>query len=212
MKSLRELAKMAVLKLGLGSEESIPFTVSEEIRLMNDAIRADMTGRGYHEYYVEGSIEFDIDWSEGCWSFLLRRRTENRWTEMSTEMRAMTTSFLQPEWADLFGIDYTPARFHGCWIKDYKINFEERSVTFYGNFGSPYDDDIANQFTTEFWFSLTSFYVRIKTVEWDPVACSYFTVTERCYEQSDTDTWSFMQWDGEFHDPEFHFPLFQDLQ
>ena len=75
MKSLRELAKMAVLKLGLGSEESIPFTVSEEIRLMNDAIRADMTGRGYHEYYVEGSIEFDIDWSEGCWSFLLRRRT-----------------------------------------------------------------------------------------------------------------------------------------
>jgi hypothetical protein len=212
MKSLKELAKMAVLKQGLGSEECIPLTVREELELMEEAIRADMTGRGYHEYYVEESLEFDINWSEGCWSFLLRRRTENRWTETSTEIRAESHTFLQPEWADLFGIDYTSARFGGCWINDFKINIEERRVTFHGNFGSPHDDDTANQFSTEFWFSLTSFYVRVKTVEWDPVACSYFTVTERCYEQRDTSTWSFMQWDGEFHDPEFHFPLFQDLQ
>ena len=92
MKTLKELAMLAVLKFGLGSEECIPASVHKELEQMEVTIRADMTGRGYHEYYVEGSLEFDIDWSEGCWSFLLRKRVENRWTEISAEIKAKTHS------------------------------------------------------------------------------------------------------------------------
>ena len=44
MKILKELAKLAVLKLGLGDEECILVTVCEELRCMEEAIRADMTG------------------------------------------------------------------------------------------------------------------------------------------------------------------------
>ena len=192
MKSLKELAKMAVLKQGLGSEECIPVTVREELKLMEQAIRKSMTGRGYYDNNdIIRFLEFDIDWSEGCWSFLLRKRTENRWTETSTKIRAKTRSFLPPEWADLFGINYTPTMLHGSWIKDFKMNIDERRVTFYGNFGSPYDDETANEFSTQFWFSHASCHVRIKTLEWDPVACSYITVTDRWYEQSDDDTCHF---------------------
>ena len=192
MRSLKELAKMAVLKQGLRSEECLPVTVREELELMEVAIMTDMTGRGYYDNNdIIRFLGFDIDWSEGCWSFLLRKRTENSWTKILTEIRAKKPSFLPPEWADLFGIDYTPAMIHGSLIKDFKINIEERRVTFYGNFGSHYDDDTPSDFSTEFWFSHshTSFIrVRIKTIEWDHVACSYFTVTERWFEQSDTDT------------------------
>ena len=203
MRSLKELAKLAVLKLGLGDEECIPVTVREELRCMEEAIRADMTGWGYHEYSFEGSLEFDIAWSGGCWSFSLRGR-ENGWTELSAEIRAESRSFLQPEWAFLFGIDYTRAKFHGLRITDFQLDPEKRRVTFNGNYGSPRDDDTSNQFSTELGFSDRSCYVTIKTVEWNPGTCSHFSVTERFYKQTDTHTWSFMQWDDELR--EFYFP------
>ena len=164
MRSLKELAKLAVLKLGLGDEECIPVTVREELRCMEEAIRADMTGWGYHKYSRgEMSLEFDISWSRGCWSFLLRRGTENGWTEMSAEITAKSQSILQPEWADLFGFDYMRARLHGLRFTDFKLDMEERRVTFAGYYGSPQDDVPLNQFSTELWFTCSSHYVKIKT-------------------------------------------------
>ena len=181
MKSLQQLAKLTLLKHGLGDEACIPVTVREELRCMEEAIRADMTGWGYHKYSRgEMSLEFDISWSRGCWSFLLRRGTENGWTEMSAEITAKSQSTLQPELADLFGFDYMRARLHGLRFTDFKLDMEERRVTFAGYYGSPQDDVPLNQFSTELWFTCSSHYVKIKTVEWDHGACSD-SVTERLY-------------------------------
>jgi hypothetical protein len=41
MKSLKELARLAVLKQGFGNDECIPVTLREELRCMEEAIRAD---------------------------------------------------------------------------------------------------------------------------------------------------------------------------
>ena len=55
MKSLKELAKLAVLKLGLGDEECIPVTVLEELRSMEigRGYQERNDGSGYHEFYQQ---------------------------------------------------------------------------------------------------------------------------------------------------------------
>jgi hypothetical protein len=205
MKSLKELAKLAVLKQRCGNEECVPVTLREELRCMEEAIRADMTGCGYQECSSGSSHEFDILYCGGCWSFLLRRQEENRWTEMSMEIRAQSQSILEPEWADLFGIDYMRARQQGLRISDSQLDLDERRVTFNGHYGPPIDDIPQNQFSVEMRFSEGSSYVMIKTLEWDHGTCSHFPVTERLYKQTDTNSWGSMQWDDELR--EFYFPL-----
>ena len=205
MKSLKELARLAVLKQGFGNDECIPVTLREELRCMEEAIRADMTGCGYQECSSGNSREFDIHYSEGCWSFRLRRRDENGWTEMSMEIRAQSQSILEPEWANLFGINYTRARQQGLRISDSQLDLDERKVKFNGHYGPPTDDIPLNQFSVEMRFLEGSSYVMIKTLEWDHGTCSHFLVTERLHEQTDTNSWGSMQWDDELR--EFYFPL-----
>jgi hypothetical protein len=55
MKSLKEHAKLAVLKLGLGDEECIPVTVLEELRSMEigRGYQERNDGSGYHEFYQQ---------------------------------------------------------------------------------------------------------------------------------------------------------------
>ena len=55
MRSLKELAKLAVLKLGLGDEECIPVTVLEELRSMEigRGYQERNDGSGYHEFYQQ---------------------------------------------------------------------------------------------------------------------------------------------------------------
>jgi hypothetical protein len=143
-----------------------------------------------------------------CWSFLLRRLQLDRWPAPRADIRAGRQTILSPQWAELFGLDYTPGRWHGFRIYDFQINPERRQVTFHGDYASSSDALASNLFRTTFWFSKTCFFVRIKSEEWDPVHWSYYTETERCFEQPDTDNWSFMRWDNQFHSPAFHQPLF----
>lgn len=66
MKSLKELAKMAVLKRGLGREECILVTIHENLKLMEETNRKSIKGRGYYDNNdIMGFLELDIDWSGG---------------------------------------------------------------------------------------------------------------------------------------------------
>ena len=101
-------------------------------------------------------------------------------------------------------MESTSACHIGLSIYNFFIDAENRIVTFYGEY--------KEKFICSFWFSKTGFFVRVKCKEWDTLTSTYCTLAERCYEQPDTDTWSFMVWDNEFHNPGFHFPLFENFR
>ena len=50
--------------------------------------------------------------------------------------------------------------------------------------------------------------MRIKCSEWNPVRHAYYTYSERCFEQPDSEDWRLMYKDNEAHTPSFHVPLF----
>ena len=189
MKSLKEVAKMAVLKLGLGGEESIPVSVRKELELMEKKIVEKMTGRGYHPY--DGSLDFDVSWTGGCWRLVLRRRTENKSIELSTEIRVDRTVSMEPEWCELFGLGNTPARFYGFRIKNFQMDPEVNTLTFTGDFGYPQADYESNPVWIEFSFSPILLCVRTKAVKWDPMAGSG-SFTKVCHTDIHT-AWGFYQ-------------------
>ena len=206
MRSLKELAKMAVVKYGTWIEDDLTETLSQEVKKLEDTITMSMTGHHYYEYYRRdiSSMEFGISWSKGRWSFTLKESLQDSQPRLRADIRSGTQTFLSPVWAQLFGMDSTSASQNGFSIYNFSIDAENRIVTFYGEY--------KKEFSATFWFSKTGFFVRVKCNEWDPLTCSYCTLAERCYEQPDTDTWSFMTWDNEFHSPGFHFPLFESFR
>ena len=206
MRSLKELSKMAVVKYGKWGEEELPETLVEEVTKLEDTIRMSMTGHHYYEYYRRetSSMEFGMSWTYGCWSFTLKKSWQESQPILRTDIRAGTQTFLSPCWAELFRMESTTACQIGFSIYDFVVDAEDRIVTFYG--------DSKKKFSSSFWFSKTGFFVRVKCNEWDPLTSTYYTLAERCFEQPDTDTWSFMVWDSEFHSPGFHFPLFESFR
>ena len=61
MQSLRELAKMAAVKYGVGQRDQIPENLQEELRRVEEGITRSITGKMYYHFYIVQPIEFDID-------------------------------------------------------------------------------------------------------------------------------------------------------
>ena len=49
--NIREIAKMAVIKHGVGPREELTNTLPEELAEMEEIIMIDMVGNNYYEYY-----------------------------------------------------------------------------------------------------------------------------------------------------------------
>jgi hypothetical protein len=209
MKSLRELAKTAVVKHGVGQRDQLPENLQKELEKVEEAVRSSITGQMFYQFYVVRPIEFDIGWNNGTWRFIMRRERWSRRPALIATVKSHSMTFMSPPWTEVFGLGCTKADHNGFWIYDFAMNVEERKVTFYGDYVVTRGIFHSRQFATEFWFSKTTFFVRIKCSEWNPVRHAYYTCSERCFEQPDSDDWRLMHKDNAAHTPRcFHVPLF----
>ena len=68
MKTLREIAKLAIVKYGIDSRESLPLSLQEELRSLEEMIEQSMTVNDYYELYRTGQrLDFDMSWNKGEW-------------------------------------------------------------------------------------------------------------------------------------------------
>ena len=99
----------------------------------------------------------------------------------------------------------------GFKVFDFHINTDARKVTFHGQYAT--GSYGMREFKTEFWFSKTTFFVRIRCDAFNSSVGGFQTLTEECFEQNDTPGFFFMTRDSELHPPRgFHNPLFLKYQ
>ena len=68
MQSLNEMAKLVIVKYGVGGRESLPSDLQKEVRGLDEMIELDMQGNDYYEYYrISEGIDLDVTWNHGEW-------------------------------------------------------------------------------------------------------------------------------------------------
>ena len=112
----------------------------------------------------------------------------------SVSIGAHAPSVMTAVWAALFGLDEAGIASDGSFeIHDFKTDTKERKVTFHGTFVDFYSKD--RKFATEFFFSKTCFFVRIKCTAVEAEGRGSLVMIERCFEQPDTPNWFFLRQD-----------------
>ena len=209
--NLLDLSVDAVVKHGVGGRETVPIEVQGIIRAKENQILLNLTGKKYRQYYNKLIVKFDIGWKLGTWRFDLYLPGRCTGSALRVEIRAWKDTQLSPEWAELFGLSDSVAGHKGFTVADFHIDIKERKVTFHGRreTGSFWKQE----FKTEFWFSKTTFFVRIRCDVFDSSVGGFRTLTEECFEQNDTPGFFFMTRDSELHPPRgFHYPLLLKYQ
>ena len=176
----------------------------EAIRRTELEIRVVLSGKRYHQYYERDSVEFDIGWSGGVWVLNLRK---DGTSTGSVSIGAHAPSVMTAVWTALFGLDKAGIGGDGSFeIQDFKTDTQKRKVTFHGTFPDYSMQD--RKFATEFFFSKTCFFVRVKCTAVEVEGGGSLVMTERCFEQPDTPSWFFLGEDDRLHTPSFCVPLF----
>ena len=201
--TLRNLCIGVLVKHGMsGIDGEIPLEITKDLKEANAKVCMSMNGTDYYQYYEQPSGSFDMAWNSGAWTLKMR----DTGYSLSAEIRAEVPTFLQKPWNEVFGLGCSAAA-PGFKIIDFNIDADKRKVTFHGEFRNIF---LATKlFASEFWFSKTSFFLRIKCCVLDKPGRQYRVISERCLEQPDMEGWHFLRKDNEFHDPPFHYPLFQ---
>ena len=204
MESLRQRCMSFVVKHGLWQDEILPEQLLKDIRTMDNEITRVLSGRRYYQYHEADSVEFDIVWSGGKWGFDLRNAGRNT---ASVSVGACAPSVMTEVWAALFGLDEAGIGGDGSFkIEEFKMDTRQRKVTFHGTFA---DFSAQNKkFATEFFFSKTCFFVRIKCTAAEEEGGSSRVLNERCFEKPDTPNWFYLGQDDRLHNPSFCVPLF----
>jgi hypothetical protein len=141
MKSLKEMCKIEVIKLGISGSE-LPTTVAKEVEIMEENIKSAFTGIfSYSEYFSSSTLK--IDWVGGEWQF-------TQLNQQTIKIKAGAENSLGNLGGDLF---LFPGR--KVSINDYRIDLEGRKVIFYGTFSSVKDVS-GRQFKSTLLFSSTS--------------------------------------------------------
>ena len=132
MKTLRDLAKYAVVKYGMGPRHELPGTLLQELEIVEKQIRLNLTGNYYSDIWHRGdqSIEFNIGWKHGNWMLTLREPwnmsgQRNRYE--SVIIRAGRKNVLGQRWGEI--LVYPPTA-DDVFITDFEINVEERKFFF----------------------------------------------------------------------------------
>ena len=234
MKTLRELCLVAVAKGGRLCGQELPTELAEDIAKTERAIVAGMTGKGYYNYLEENDVSFNIGWKGGAWKMALMRSDRSTGSALEIKIRAGEPTLLSSRWTGVFGLGYsagnrfglTHTRFlqtykermeafghgygaqdcRGLVVTDFNIDIEERKATFHGEYLTA--SMTKRRFATEFRFSGTGFYLRVKCMAMEKTGETYLTLTERCFEQPDTSSRLREQADNSLHDPPFHVPLY----
>ena len=182
--TLEQMAMTAVIKSGYWASEDVPHELHHRLVRLEDDICERMTGSGYSYFNPDFLKEYDMNWFRGCWTFVLRHGSAYNFAEENVEIRDGRDTFLSVDWAELFGVEGTPADIFGFRVKKFDIDVNGRKVTFYGEIPSAmrYGEE-STRFRTVFNFSQMGYTLMIETSQLDHETDLFITIMERYLEQ-----------------------------
>ena len=163
MESLRELALKAVLKDGRWRTERIPRNLILELELIENHIRANMSGCGFFDFNAFECIRFSIEWSSGTWIFTGYGGPWKAWPVL-TEPIGQNGRFMSSVWSDVFALSCTESAIHGFFITSYSLQHRRNKVMFRGLYFDRRGNSIL--FKSEFSFHRTSQKLFVRTLGW----------------------------------------------
>ena len=118
MKSLKEMCKIEVIKLGISGSE-LPKTVAKEVEIMEENIKSAFTGIfSYSEYFSSSTLK--IDWVGGEWQF-------TQLNQQTIKIKAGAENSLGNLGGDLF---LFPGR--KVTIHNFSFDLDRSKITFFG--------------------------------------------------------------------------------
>eukprot|EP00092_Neocalanus_flemingeri_P037528 GFUD01040863.1.p1 GENE.GFUD01040863.1~~GFUD01040863.1.p1 ORF type:complete len:251 (-),score=71.86 GFUD01040863.1:105-857(-) len=127
MMTLRKISSSAVIKYGIAWDE-LPWPLNDELKTMEELIKSDLTGQfTYTEMSYVSKLK--IGWDAGEWKFSFLN-------QQPVQIRAGERQCLGMAGGELFLFDNREIS-----IDDFKIDLEERKITFYGMCSSVKNSD-----------------------------------------------------------------------
>eukprot|EP00092_Neocalanus_flemingeri_P102199 GFUD01130711.1.p1 GENE.GFUD01130711.1~~GFUD01130711.1.p1 ORF type:complete len:175 (-),score=45.36 GFUD01130711.1:75-599(-) len=117
MVSLRKISSLAVIKYGIARDQ-LPRALIEELKNMEGMIKSDLTGEFILPFTYTSKL--NIDWNAGEWRFRFLN-------QQPVKIRAGGRQSLGLAGGELFLFDDRK-----IFIDDFKIDLDERKITFYG--------------------------------------------------------------------------------
>eukprot|EP00092_Neocalanus_flemingeri_P041501 GFUD01045196.1.p1 GENE.GFUD01045196.1~~GFUD01045196.1.p1 ORF type:complete len:187 (-),score=49.73 GFUD01045196.1:113-673(-) len=129
MATLRNISSLAVVKYGIARDE-LPGPLIKELRTMEGLLKSELTGDFFHyDMPLKKACNLNIDWDAGEWRFSssISGRGMEIPQQQTVKIRAGGRQCLGLAGGQLFLFDGRKIS-----IDDFRIDLDERRITFYG--------------------------------------------------------------------------------